>query len=104
MILLDKGYMQKLSKIRLHYGYQTEMLKAREEELEYVEELTDAIDSLPADRDALLQEMADVYITMEHVKKIVNIPDREINEMIKYKIDRQMDRIHKEKGLTPCDN
>lgn len=104
MILLDEGYMQKLSKIRLHYGYQTEMLKAREEALEYVEELTDAIDSLPADRGALLQEMADVYVTMEHVKSIFQINNYEIKECMKYKINRQMDRIHKEKGLTPCDN
>lgn len=110
---LNKDYMRKLAIIRLHYGFDTEIKKAIEEAEEYVEELKKAADNeeLIA-RGAgeckaglgLISEMADVYVTIEHVKRLFQISDKQIKDEIKHKINRQIDRIHKEKGLTPCNN
>ena len=110
---LNKEYMRKLAIIRFHYGFDTEIKKAIEEAEEYVEELKKAADNKELiARGAgeckaglgLISEMADVYVTIEHIKRLFKISDKQIKDEIEYKINRQIDRIHKEKGLAPCDN
>ena len=110
---LNKEHMRKLTIIRLHYGFDTEIKKAIEEAEEYVEELKKAADNKELITYGageckaglgLISEMADVYVTIEHIKRLFKISDKQIKDEIEYKINRQIDRIHKEKGLTPCDN
>ena len=95
---LNKEYMRKLAIIRLHYGFDTEIKKAIEKEL-----IARGAGECKAGL-GLISEMADVYVTIEHIKSLFKISDKQIKDEIKHKINRQIDRIHKEKGLTPCDN
>ena len=45
------------------------------------------------DLENLREEMADVYITLEMLKVIYNIEDREVNYWIDKKMQRNLDRI-----------
>lgn len=110
---LSKEYMRKLAIIRFHYGFDTELKKAIEEAEEYIEELKKAADNeelIACGAEeckaglGLISEIADVYVTIEHIKRLFKISDKQIKDEIKHKINRQIDRIHEEKGLTPCDN
>lgn len=93
MALLNKEYMQKLGRIRLHYGKRAEILKAIEEAREYINELNCIEYSREPDTDKILEEMADVYVTMEHIKSIFQINNYELKECMKYKINRQIKRM-----------
>lgn len=93
MALLNKEYMQKLGQIRLHYGKNAEILKAIEEAKEYINELSCIAYNREPDIERVLEEMADVYVTMEHVKSIFQINNYEIKECMKYKINRQIKRM-----------
>lgn len=93
MALLNKEYMQKLGRIRLHYGKYAEILKAIEEAKEYINELSGAVYNRELDTGRVLEEIADVYVTIEHVKSILQISDYEIKECMKYKINRQIKRM-----------
>lgn len=93
MALLNKEYMQKLGQIRLHYGNIAEILKAIEEAKEYIKELSCIAYDREPDIERVLEEMADVYVTMEHVKSIFQINNYEIKECMKYKINRQIKRM-----------
>lgn len=95
MALLNKEYKQKLGRIRLHYGNTAEILKAIEEAREYINELSCIAYNREPDADRTLEEMADVYVTMEHVKSILQISDYEIKECMKYKINRQIKRMER---------
>lgn len=95
MALLNKEYMQKLGRIRLHYGKYAEILKAIEEAKEYINELNCIEYSREPDTDRILEEMADVYVTMEHVKSIFQINNYELKECMKYKINRQIKRMER---------
>ena len=88
MALLNKEYKQKLGRIRLHYGKKAEILKAIEEAKEYINELNCIEYNREPDTDRVLEEMADVYVTMEHVKSIFQINNYELKECMKYKINR----------------
>ena len=101
---LDKEYMRKLAIIRFHYGFDTEIKKAIEEAEEYVEELKKAADNKELiARGAgeckaglgLISEMADVYVTIEHIKRLFKISDKQIKYEIKHKINRQIKRMER---------
>lgn len=95
MALLNKEHMQKLGRIRLHYGKKAEILKAIEEAREYINELNCIEYSREPDTDRILEEMADVYVTLEHVKSIFQINNYELKECMKYKINRQIKRMER---------
>lgn len=95
MALLNKEYMQKFGQIRLHYGNIAEILKAIEEAKEYINELSCIAYNREPDTDRVLEEMADVYVTMEHVKSIFQINNYELKECMKYKINRQIKRMER---------
>lgn len=95
MALLNKEYKQKLGRIRLHYGNSAEILKAIEEAKEYINELNCIAYDREPDADRVLEEMADVYVTMEHVKSIFQINNYELKECMKYKINRQIKRMER---------
>ncbi len=72
-----------------HYGINTQIEKA-------IEELNELIIELKKEkfnRKDLLSEIADVYVVLEHIKYIYNIPDDKINMEIDYKLNRQLLRI-----------
>lgn len=95
MALLNKEYTQKLGRIRLHYGNSVEILKAIEEAKEYIKELSCIAYDREPDADRVLEEMADVYVTMEHIKSIFQINNYELKECMKYKINRQIKRMER---------
>ena len=95
MALLNKEYKQKLGRIRLHYGNTAEILKAIEEAKEYIKELSCIAYDREPDADRVLEEMADVYVTMEHIKSIFQINNYELKECMKYKINRQIKRMER---------
>lgn len=95
MALLNKEYKQKLGRIRLHYGKKAEILKAIEEAKEYINELSGIVHNREPDIERVLEEMADVYVTMEHVKSIFQINNYELKECMKYKINRQIKRMER---------
>ena len=95
MALLNKEYKQKLGRIRLHYGKKAEILKAIEEAKEYINELNCIEYNREPDTDRVLEEMADVYVTMEHIKSIFQINNYELKECMKYKINRQIKRMER---------
>ena len=95
MALLNKEYKQKLGRIRLHYGNTTEILKAIEEAKEYIKELSCIAYDREPDADRVLEEMVDVYVTMEHIKSIFQINNYELKECMKYKINRQIKRMER---------
>ena len=97
MALLNKEYMQKLGQIRLHYGNTAEILKAIEEAKEYINELSGIVHNREPDKERVLEEMADVYVTMEHIKSIFQINNYELKECMKYKINRQIKRMERNK-------
>ena len=45
----------------------------------------------------IIEEMADVLLMMEQVIYLANIATEDIDECIKFKIDRQLERIKEEK-------
>ena len=101
---LNKEYMRKLAIIRLHYGFDTEIKKAIEEAEEYVEELKKAADNNELIACGageckaglgLISEIADVYVTIEHIKRLFKISDKQIKDEIKHKINRQIKRMER---------
>lgn len=56
-------------------------------------QLIDIVDS----RKNIAEEIADVTVMLEQFRLYYGIPKEKIKEMMEYKIDRQIDRIAKEK-------
>ncbi len=80
-----------------HYGQ-------KKQELQAVQELTELILLLtarPDQRDSqyksnVTMEIADVLVMIMQIKILHGITDDEINDVIVYKLNRQLDRIEKE--------
>lgn len=89
---------EKLKKIIKHYGV-TPQLKYFQSE---VYELTEAIlwnELTPhtyADKEHITEEIADVMVMLKQFQLYYCIKDEEIEEIMKFKIDRQIERIDKE--------
>lgn len=99
MISLDEERKAKISQILKNYGEKAEKGKAIEEMSELSDEIfKDILGEL--DRDHLIEELADVIITLEHVINIYNITEDEVLEKIDYKLDRQFNRMEEENNVT----
>lgn len=80
-----------------HYGKQ-------KQELQAVQELTELILLLAARPDQrghgyernILSELADVRIMCDQIQMLYDIPDDAVEDMIAYKLRRQLSRIEKE--------
>lgn len=95
MISLGKDRKAKISQILKNYGDKAEKGKAIEEMSELSDEiLKDLLGEL--DRDHLIEELADVIVTLEHIVNIYNISEEEILEKIDFKLDRQFNRMEEE--------
>lgn len=87
--------LRNIYKILAHYGEERQVLKAIEELIE----LQQAI--IHDDRENIKEEIADVYLMLEQVKKMYHFTDTEIIEVVENKVNRQLKRMEKERK---CDN
>lgn len=82
MIINGKDHREILEKIIKHYGPEHQRIKACEELAELQVELHHN------SRHGVLEEMADVYIMLEQVKKIYKIQKNELTDMMEAKLQR----------------
>lgn len=85
-----KDILDRIKNIYDYYGPGIETNKFYEE----IEEVKKAVKN--DDRENLIEELADVFITSRHMMYRFNISDEEIYKKIVYKLSRKQDRIRKE--------
>lgn len=84
-----------IKRILVHYGKESQKTKTIEE----LCELEHAIfgESMGLDtRKHVIEELSDVIVMLEQLKIIYRITDAEIEEVVNFKIRRQIERIKKE--------
>ena len=81
-----------ITRILLHYGATHQKNKAREELCELDEAIFEEV-SLNGSHDHVKEEIADVYVMLEQLKKIYHFTDMEIMEIMEYKVKRQLERM-----------
>lgn len=90
-MVLNQRQTKLIKRIIKHYGHTTQFNKC-------VEELSELIRALVRDdRNNLIEEIADVYIMLDQLMMMCNIPKHVIDQVIDNKIDRTLERIEKEK-------
>ena len=95
-----------LLKIILFYGVMPQLKYFQSEVFELVEAVinrelhwnydTEIQDIKPLDKH-IAEEISDCFVMLKQFQYYYGIEDKEIEEVMKYKIDRQLDRIEKEK-------
>ena len=74
------------------YGKSHQVSKLLEEVGEFIETV------INEDKENMVQEMADCIVMLKQFQYYYEIEDKEIEEVMKYKIDRQLERIENEKS------
>ena len=74
------------------YGKSHQVSKLLEEVGEFIETV------INEDKENMVQEMADCMVMLKQFQYYYGIEDKEIEEVMKYKIDRQLERIENEKS------
>ena len=69
------------------YGKSHQVSKLLEEVGEFIETI------INEDKENMVQEMADCMVMLKQFQYYYGIEDKEIEEVMKYKIDRQLERI-----------
>ena len=69
------------------YGKSHQVSKLLEEVGEFIETV------INEDKENMVQEIADVVVMLKQFQYYYGIEDKEIEEVMKYKIDRQLERI-----------
>ena len=69
------------------YGKSHQVSKLLEEVGEFIETV------INDDKENMVQEMADCMVMLKQFQYYYGIEDKEIEEVMKYKIDRQLERI-----------
>ena len=69
------------------YGKSHQVSKLLEEAGEFIETV------INGDKENMVQEMADCMVMLKQFQYYYGIEDKEIEEVMKYKIDRQLERI-----------
>lgn len=72
------------------YGKSHQVSKLLEEVGQFIETI------MNEDKENMVKEMADVMVLLKQFQYYYEIEDKEIEEVMKYKIDRQLERIEKE--------
>lgn len=85
-----KDILDRIKNIYDFYGSEIETNKFYEE----IEEVKKAVKN--EDRENLIEELADIFITSRHMMNRFNILEEEIYEKILFKVSRQEERIRKE--------
>lgn len=89
---------QKLNEIINYFGDKHQTVKAIEEMAELSKELCKAHDEVancPSNIDAIIEEMADVELMMEELRRIFEIDPKEIETRFNYKVERTYNRYIK---------
>lgn len=85
--------MEKAKDILEFYGKEVEIKKT-------IEELGELITAIAkGDRENITEEIADVCICINHICDIYDIKEEEIKKTIDFKINRQLQRMRKEKKI-----
>ena len=92
---MDTKRTTKALMILAHYDSKAQMVKCCEELSELNVAILKYVNGLGSS-DAVLDEIADVYIMLEQLKAIMPFGMNIIDEMIDYKLDRQLKRIRGE--------
>lgn len=85
-----------IHQIRNYYGNEIEFDKVIEELDELKEAVQEYRKSEKKDNAAVLNEIADVYIVLEHLKAMTKITKSELDQQVYDKIIRQLGRMVKE--------
>lgn len=101
MIKLTDQQKFALNVIRRHYGDEPQLYKAVEELRELLSALLDYLQFKNAEKPEVLQdlecdvieEMADVYVMLEHLMNVMDASEDYIYALIDYKLNRQIDRM-----------
>lgn len=93
---LQNKLLHDIRKILLHYGSAHQKNKAREELLELECAIFQEM-NMDGTREHVKEEIADVYVMLEQLKCIYHFTDMEIAEVMKFKVNRQLERIENEK-------
>lgn len=90
---------QDLGKIIGHYGINNQLKKFNEETYELIESiLTFGVENNYKSLNHVIEEMGDVYVVLKQLQVYYGIPDCEIEDIMKFKIERQLNRIESEKN------
>lgn len=84
--------MNKYLKIIEYYGINVQLKKLSEEVYEFEEAVLEK-----HDKEHITEEIADILVILQQFKEKYNIDLTEINKVMRYKVDRQIRRIEKEK-------
>lgn len=94
---------QKIQYIAYHYGYEPQSRQLIEGMAELTVALNkvwrktfDTVDKIPNmdDEERIVEEIADVEIMITQIEYLLGVSDMKLNNMIKQKLDRQIERIN----------
>ena len=89
---------QDLEKIIGHYGINNQLKKFNEETYELVEAiLTFGKENNYKSLNHIIEEMGDVYVVLKQLQIYYGISESEIEDIMKFKIERQLQRIESKK-------
>lgn len=91
-MIISEENRKDISNILNKYGDQKQKEKIIEELDELKEQIEFDIKGSP-DKEHIIEEAADVYIMLEHLKLIYKIPEDKIKDVVKYKLERQNNRM-----------
>ena len=94
----------KLLKIIQKYGIEHQQRKLEEEVFELQQAITifentdisDYLDGKKALKDDIKEELADVMVLLQQIGYYYELDDLEINKIIQFKVDRQLERMKNE--------
>ena len=87
---------EKLLKIISHYGLNAQLKYMHTEYFE-LDEAIMTIDKVEFSNKHIAEELADVMVMLKQIQLYFNISDEEIDKIASEKIDRQLERIEKER-------
>lgn len=89
---------QDLEKIIGHYGINNQLKKFNEETYELVEAiLTFGKENNYKSLNHVIEEIGDVYVVLKQLQIYYGISESEIEDIMKFKIERQLQRIESKK-------
>ena len=92
MVVIDKKIVEKTIK---HYGKETQSIVVMEECAELIQVISKELRG-KSDKKHLAEEMADVYICLELLKRMYEIENSDLQEWINVKQKRALERMESE--------
>ena len=94
---MDEVIFERITEIMSHYGPDAQTIKAIEELAEMQVVLAKILNKQCENIDSLVSECADVFIMLLQIMSIYGIDIDYFDEEVRFKLDRQMQRIREEK-------